>query len=97
MTGAGGARAELVVFAKDAAGNWPMKLTVTGLEPLAAGAVYELWLTKRGALAESCGTFRVSTAETEVPLNAPYRLRDYDGWVIVPQGSTRPVLRTATV
>jgi len=95
MTGAGGARAELVVFAKDAAGNWPMELTVSGLEPLPAGGVYELWLTKHGELAESCGTFSVSTEETEVPLNAPYRLRDYDGWVVVPQGSTKTVLRTA--
>jgi hypothetical protein len=97
MTGAGGARAELVVFAKDAAGNWPMELTVSGLEPLSAGGVYELWLTKQGELVESCGTFSVSTAETEVPLNAPYRLRDYDGWVVVEQGSTKPVLRTAAI
>jgi len=97
MTGAGGARAELVVFAKDAAGNWPMELTVSGLEPLSAGGVYELWLTKHGELAETCGTFSVSTAETEVPLTAPYPLRDYDGWVVVEQGSTKPVLRTADV
>jgi hypothetical protein len=97
MTGAGGAHAQLVVFAKDAAGNWPMELTVSGLEPLSAGGVYELWLTKQGELVESCGTFGVSTAETEVPLNAPYRLRDYDGWVVVEQGSTEPVLRTAAI
>ncbi len=97
MTGAGGAKAELVVFAKDAAGNWPMELTVSGLEPLPAGSVYELWLTKHGELTESCGTFSVSAAETEVPLNAPYRLRDYDGWVVVEHGSTNPVLRTAAI
>ena len=95
MTGTGGARAELVVFAKDAAGNWPMELTVSGLEPLPRGGLYELWLTKHGELAESCGTFSVSTAETAVPLNAPYRLGDYDGWVVVRTGSTSPVLRTA--
>jgi hypothetical protein len=97
MTGAGGARAELVVFAKDAAGNWPMELSVTGLEPLPAGKVYELWLTKKGELADSCGTFSVSAAETEVPLNAPYVLREYDGWVVVEHGSTAPVLSTANV
>ncbi len=97
MTGAGGARAELVVFAKDAAGNWPMELSVTGLEPLPAGDVYELWLTKKGELADSCGTFSVSAAKTEVPLNAPYLLRDYDGWVVVQHGSTTPVLSTADV
>ena len=97
MTGAGGARAELVVFAKDSAGNWPMELTVSGLEPLTAGGVYELRLTKNGKLAESCGTFSVAAAETTVPLNAPYRLRDYDGWVIVQRGSTSPLLSTADV
>ena len=41
--------------------------------------------------------FAVSAAETEVPLNAPYVLRNYDGWVVVPQGSREPVLRTETV
>lgn len=97
MTGAGGASAELVVFAKDAAGNWPMELSVTGLEPLPAGDAYELWLTKNGELADSCGTFNVSTAETEVRLNAPYRLLDYDGWVVVEHGSTAAVLRTTDV
>lgn len=97
MTGAGGAKAELVVFAKDAAGNWPMELTVTGLAPLPDHEVYELWLTRKGALVEQCGTFAVTSAETTVPLNAPYVLRDYDGWVVVAQGSTTPVLVTATV
>ncbi len=97
MTGAGEAHAELVVFAKDAAGNWPMELSVTGLEPLPAGKVYELWLTKNGKPADSCGAFSVSAAETEVPLNAPYRLLDYDGWVVVQHGSTAPVLRTTDV
>lgn len=97
MTGPGGAAAELVVFAKDAAGNWPMELTVSGLKPLPAGGVYELWLTRRGELADSCGTFSVSAGETEVPLNAPYRLRDYDGWVVVRHGTTTPVLRTESI
>jgi hypothetical protein len=31
-------------------------------------------------------------------LNAPYRLKDYDGWVVVRTGSSKPfLLRTATV
>ena len=97
MTGTGGASAELVVFAKDAAGNWPMKLTVHGLPALERGSRYELWLTKAGKLVEQCGAFAAVAAETEVPLNAPYVLRDYDGWVVVANGSTTPVLRTAEV
>ena len=94
MRGAGGATASLAVFAKDAAGNWPMELTVSGLAPLAAGGTYELWLTRDGKLADPCGAFAVAAGTTEVPLNAPYRLRDYDGWVVVRTGTTAPVLST---
>jgi hypothetical protein len=97
MTGSGGASAELVVLAKDAAGNWPMDLTVRGLPVLAGDRRYELWLTRKGKLVESCGTFAVAAGETKVPLNAPYVLRDYDGWVVVAGGSTTPVLRTEHV
>jgi hypothetical protein len=97
MAGQGDAAAELVVFAKDAAGNWPMELTVHGLPPLSDNLRYELWLTKAGELVEPCGSFAVHAGETEVPLNAPYVLRDYDGWVVVVHGSTKPVLRTAEV
>jgi hypothetical protein len=94
MRGSGGAVASLAVFAKDDAGNWPMELTVSGLEPLPAGETYELWLTRSGKLADPCGTFAVARGTTEVPLNAPYRLRDYDGWVVVRAGTTTPVLST---
>jgi hypothetical protein len=97
MTGPGGASADLVVLAKDAAGNWPMELTVRGLPALEGGHRYELWLTRKGALEESCGTFAVAAGETNVPLNAPYVLRDYDGWVVVVSGSRTPVLRTEHV
>jgi anti-sigma-K factor RskA len=98
MTGADGASAQLVVFDKDEAGNWPMKLTVHGLPALRGHRRYELWLTRRGKPVESCGTFAVVAAgETKVPLNAPYVLKDYDGWVVTADGSTTPVLRTDTV
>jgi hypothetical protein len=96
MTGTG-ATAELIVFDVDEAGNWPMELTVRGLPPLEGNRRYELWLTKAGKLVEPCGTFAVSAGETAVPLNAPYVLRDYDGWVVVVAGSSRPVLRTERV
>ena len=90
MSGSGGATAELALFAIDDAGNWPMELTVSGLP---AGS-YELWLTRDGKLAASCGFFAIAGNEVTVPLNAPYRLMDFDGWVVVPKGGDEHVLTT---
>lgn len=92
MTGPGGAVASIAVFAADPAGNWPMTLEVSGLPALPGGRTYELWLTRGGRLAEPCGAFTVSGGTTEVPLNAPYRLKQFDGWVVVRSGERRPVL-----
>jgi hypothetical protein len=85
------ARASLAIFDVDDAGNWPMELTVRGLR---SGVSYQLWLTKKGKLADSCGAFLIASDKTVVPLNAPYKLKDYDGWVIVRKGSKTPVLTT---
>lgn len=90
MSGPGGARASLALLEVDEAGNWPMRLTALGLPE----GSYELWLTKDGRLAAPCGRFRVSSGKTEVLLNAPYRLRRFDGWVVVRAGSERVVLTT---
>lgn len=90
MSGPQNASAELDVFEVDEAGNWPMELRVQGLR---AGR-YELWLTRGGELAESCGVFAVSGDEVTVPLNAPFALRQFDGWVVVPSGQDEPVLTT---
>ena len=38
--------------------------------------------------------FAVAGDETTVPLNAPYRLSEFDGWVVVPTGSEDRVLTT---
>ena len=95
MTGAGGATATLEVLPNDEAGNWPMTLSVTGLPPLPAGQSYTLWLTKNGKLAKSCGAFVVAAGTTTVPLNAPYRLKQFDDWVIVRTGTTEPLLSMA--
>jgi len=86
-----GARASLAVLAIDEAGNWPMRLRVEGLP---AGPTYELWLTRDGKLAARCGAFVVGPGTTDVPLNAPYKLREYDDWVIVEAGRTEPLLTT---
>lgn len=97
MTGRSGATASIGLLPRDAAGNWPMTLEVSGLPPLPDGETYSLWLRKDGALAESCGSFVVAAGTTNVPLNAPYRLRQFDDWVIVRTGSTRVLLRSSTI
>jgi hypothetical protein len=92
---AAGASASLELFSADEAGNWPMKLEVKGLQPAASGRAYELWLTKGSKLAALCGGFRAEPdGTTRVPLNAPYRLPDFDGWVVVEEGSKTPLLTT---
>ena len=83
MIGPSGATASLALMAIDRAGNWPMTIAVKGLAPLPKGKRYALWLTKDGKLADPCGTFVVGAGTTEVPLNAPYKLKEYDGWVVV--------------
>lgn len=94
------ARASLVVGEKDAGGNWPMEMKVRGLAELPEGSYYELFLTKSGRPAASCGRFRVHDGTTTVPLNAPYRFKEFDrgGWVVLAgrAGSKRSpvVLRT---
>ena len=88
--------ASLAVHERDESGNWPMAMTVRGLPKLGKGELYELWLTKAGKLAVSCGTF-VAEGNTVVPLNAPYRLRRYDGWVVTRAGSEELLLRTTEI
>jgi hypothetical protein len=97
MTGPAGATGSIALLAADEAGNWPMRFEVSGLPPLPRGETYTLWLTKDGELAESCGSFVVAAGTTKVPLNAPYRLRQFDDWVVVRTGTTAPILmRRAT-
>jgi hypothetical protein len=93
LDGTGDATGSIEVFAEDDAGNWPMRVSVSGL-PAGKDGRYELWLTRGGVLADSCGTFDVAEGSAEVRLNAPYRLRTYDDWVVVATGSTTPVLGT---
>jgi hypothetical protein len=93
LEGSGAATGSIEVFAEDDAGNWPMRLAVSGLSQRGDGR-YELWLTREGALADPCGAFAVADGTADVRLNAPYDLRTYDDWVVVAQGSTTPVLGT---
>jgi hypothetical protein len=91
-----GATATLLVGELDEAGNWPMEMTVRGLPTLPQGERYELLLTRDGRAIVSCGTFVVQ-GETVVFLNAPYRLRQYDGWIVTREGKGRALLRTAEI
>jgi hypothetical protein len=98
MTGtstAADASASLVVFDVDEAGNWPMELTIDGLPPAAGGRTYELWLTRDGELEALCGGFLTDeTGSATVPMNAPYDFDESVGWVVVENGSERPLLTT---
>jgi hypothetical protein len=83
------AAAELDVYEIDPAGNWPMELTVGGLPE----GLYEFVLTLDGRPAASCGAFLVR-GKTVTRLNAPYRLREYDGWAVIRPGSKQFLLVT---
>ena len=55
---------------------------------------YELWLTKGGKPADSCGRFILHEGVTEVTLTVPYGFKRYDGWIVTRRGSTQPLLST---
>jgi hypothetical protein len=81
---------------RDSVGNSPLELQVVGLKRLPQHAYYVLYLTRHRKPAVSCGTFRVHGGATTVRMNAPYRFRSYDGWVVVEhergQRKSAPVL-----
>ena len=54
----------------------PMHATAAG-----AGASAKMYLTRHGKPVATCGTFRAVDSQS-VLLNAPYRLSNYDGWVV---------------
>jgi hypothetical protein len=80
------ALAALEIQHVDAAGNWPMKLTVTGLPQQHGRAYYEVFLVRNGKRYAPCGAFKVATDRAvTVELNAPYRLQSGDTWVVTLQ------------
>ena len=98
MNGAGetrGATASIELLPQDESGNWPMLVLVRGLEPSRDRTdFYELWLTKNGKPADSCGRFTLHPGLTTVTLSVPYGLRSYDGWVVTRAGSDEILLTT---
>jgi hypothetical protein len=95
LTGPSGASASLEIYDVDEAGNWPMLIDVRGLPPAGDRELYQLWLTREGKPVALCGSFLTEPDGTAiVSMNAPWRLADFDGWVVVERGSTKPVLTT---
>jgi hypothetical protein len=88
--------ASIAVAELDDAGNWPMAMTIRGLPELPTGQQYELWVTRKGKLVASCGVFRTH-GDTLAYLNAPFKLRQYDGWVVTRAGDKRLLLRTTEI
>ena len=90
-----GGFASIEILEQDEAGNWPMVVRVRGLPASESrDDYYELWLTKDGKLADSCGRFVLHDGITEVTLTVPYGFKRYDGWVVTRRGSTEPLLST---
>ncbi|HEU6444845.1 MAG TPA: hypothetical protein VFL61_07310 [Gaiellaceae bacterium] len=77
------AGASISLGQKGADGNWPMDLTVRGLDQLESGDYYTLALTKNGKPVVTCGTFNVApTGTTTIRMVAAYDLDNFDGWAI---------------
>jgi hypothetical protein len=67
----------------DAGGNRVLTLVVAHLPPSRGPSYYELFLTRSGRPAASCGRFELQSARATVSLNVPYPLRRFDGWAVV--------------
>jgi hypothetical protein len=82
-----GAFASLRIEPADAAGNWPMLISVTGLPKLPPGGYYTVYLVRHGKPLAPCGTFVVADKGSGAPvwLNAPYELHKGDSWVVTQQ------------
>jgi hypothetical protein len=81
------ALATLELGGRDRAGNWPMVLRATGLQPLPDGGYYDLYLTRKGKPIALCGSFNVGRGEVTVRFTAAYALEHFDrnGWVVTRQ------------
>ena len=81
-----GATGELEVW-HPSAGNWPMKLKVSGLPELPKRSYYAVYWVRNGHILASCGQFRVDGPQAlTVSLNAPYPIEHGDTWVVTRQG-----------
>jgi hypothetical protein len=91
-TGKLASSAKIQVGKRDSRGNYPLRLEVSSLPKLKRGAYYEMFLT-RGKKTWSCGRFAAGgEGKVKVPLNAPYDLKNGDGWIVTKQLPGRPGL-----
>lgn len=89
---AAGAVASVELLPRSRDGDYPVRLTVSGLP---AGETFEMWVVDDdGELDTRCGSFRTVRGVTETTLSVDYRMRTRDRWVIVRPGSTEPLLTT---
>jgi hypothetical protein len=79
------ALASLQILPADTSGNWPMKLSATGLPKLGPKEYYEVFLQRGGKIYAPCGSFVARGDAVSVTLNAPYRLHPRDTWVVTRQ------------
>jgi hypothetical protein len=79
----GNAVAEVRLGRRNEAGNYPMLVTVEGLERQTGGDYYSLFMVKDGEPTALCGTFNVAGKEqTSVLLNVAYGFEGYDGLLL---------------
>jgi hypothetical protein len=83
LQGNGDVRGAVGLGVRDEKGNWPMIVSVWGLEHLTGGDYYTLALTRKGRPVVTCGTFNVSGRQTSVKMVAAYNLDRFDGWVVL--------------
>jgi hypothetical protein len=81
------ALASLRIQPVDAAGNWPLQISVTGLPKLPPHGYYTVYLLRDGKPFAPCGFFIVKASDrgTSVWMNAPYKLQRGDTWVVTKQ------------
>jgi len=82
LAGPGDASGVINLGFKGSDGNWPMRVTVTGLKHLSGGDYYRLALTQDGEAKVTCGTFNVGRGKTTIEMIAAYNLQGFDGWVV---------------
>jgi hypothetical protein len=82
-----GALASLQIAPVDASGNWPIKISVTGLPKLPRHGYYTVFLVRNGKPLAPCGFFVVASRSSgeSLWLNAPYKLQKHDTWVVTKQ------------
>jgi hypothetical protein len=83
---------------RDENGNWPMVVTVEGLDHLSGGDYYTLFMTRKGKTIVTCGTFNVGEeGVTTVRFSVAYDVDRFDGLMLAEysraERKNKPLLR----